>query len=104
MTPADQQHERIDQWTGEFTYEGWITEDGRFLPCDREFMHETVAMCAFDHARGALMAENAGWLRISSDSNQIRGTITQAQMNTLWDYCEALEFDYKRMLNSIETV
>lgn len=85
---------RVEDWAGDFTPEGWITSAGKFLPCDREMLHGTVAMLALGGEDAETRAERLGWLRLSDYGDRICKPINQAQRNTLWDYCQALGLDY----------
>lgn len=84
----------VDRWTGDFTLEGWITRDGKFLPCDREMGHPIVAMLALGGEDPEKRAERMGWLRISDYGDRTCKPLNQSQRNTLFDYCQALGLDY----------
>jgi hypothetical protein len=85
---------RVADWAGRFSPEGWITRDGRFLPCDIEMGHPVVAFCALGGKDAEKRAERLGWLRLSDYGDRICKPLNQAQRNTLWDYCQTLGIDY----------
>lgn len=84
----------VDRWTGDFTPEGWITREGKFLPCDREMGHPIVAMLALGGEDPEKRAERMGWLRISDYGDRTCKPLNQSQRNTLFDYCQTLGLDY----------
>jgi hypothetical protein len=93
----------VDRWTGDYTPEGWITRAGKFLPCDREMGHDSVAMLALggDFQTAETRAEKLGWLRLSDYGDRTCKPMNQAQLNTLFAYCEALKYDYHATLAEI---
>ena len=91
---SDSVRARVDDWTGDFTPEGWITRDGKFLPCDRDMGHPIVAMLALGGEDPEKRAERMGWLRISDYGDRTCKPLNQSQRNTLFDYCQALGMDY----------
>ena len=90
--------------TEDFTFEGWITRSGKFISCDNTFLHGIAAMIALggDEDTAELRAEKMGWLRISNYGDRITKPLNQAQINPLFDWCEAMSVDYKEELAGIE--
>ena len=95
---------KVDDWTGEFSPEGWITRAGKFIPCDYAFLHGLAAWMALggEEKTAELRAEKMGWLRLSDYGDRTCKPLNQSQMNTLFDYCEAMSFDYKEVIEGIK--
>jgi hypothetical protein len=92
----------VDDWTGPFCREGWITRDGKFLPCDREWLHGHVAWLALGGEDAEFRAERMGWLRISTYGESCSKPLSQKQRDTFWDWAEAMGFDYADIVATLE--
>lgn len=100
--------EWLREQSKEFTAEGWITETGVWWYVDEHLKHGLVAACVLaddpeNENDGEAQADKRGWLRISDYGHRTaRKCLTQRQIDTLWDYCEAMGYDYNRNFESIQ--
>lgn len=92
---------KISSLTGPFEREGWITRDGKFLPCDITWGHGAVAMMALGGKDAESRAENLGWIRLSTYGENCSKPITQKQRDTLFDWTEAMGFEFDEALSTI---
>jgi len=92
----------VNDWVGPFCREGWITRDGKFLPCDHEWLHGEVAFLALGWKNAELRAERMGWIRISTYGESCSMPLSQKQRDTFFDWAEAMGFDYADALATIE--
>lgn len=95
---------KVSDWVGKFTQEGWITRSGKFVPCDMEFGHELAAWLCLGGTQETAekRTEALGWMRLSGHGDRMVGEPNKAQLNTLWDYCQKMGYDYEETLAGIE--
>ena len=95
---------KVDEIAGDFDMEGWITRAGKFIPCDREFGHGLAASLALggDEDTAELRAEKLKWIRLSTSGDRVRGEPNQAQLNTLFDWCQTMKCDYREILENMQ--
>ncbi len=87
-----------------FTKEGWIDSAGNFWPVDYFESHELVASLVLDcdEATAEKHVDQFGWLRLSDYGDRTAAkALNQKQINTLFDYCMALDYDFKRVNEGI---
>jgi hypothetical protein len=76
--------------------EGWILPDGTFYAAfrmDAGPTHPDIAKWLLGED-GERKADILGWLRISDYGDRCAKPLTQAQLDTLFDYCEHCGSDY----------
>lgn len=88
---------------GDYCREGWITRDGKFLPCDIDWGHGVVATIALGGNDAETRAERMGWLRLSTYGESCAKPLTQRQRDTCFDWAEAMGFDYSEILATVES-
>jgi len=88
----------------ELTPEGWITREGKFFSCDREWLHGTIASLVLGENEECAeqKAEKLGWVRLSDYGFSCEKKMNQAQQNVLWDYCQKYDLDYESEKEEIE--
>ena len=101
--PASCSRSSANDWTGPFEREGWITRDGKFLPCDREWLHGHVAWLVLGGKNAERQAEKMGWLRISTYGESCTKPLSQKQRDTFFDWAEAMKFDYADIMATLES-
>ena len=70
---------------------GWIDREGIFYPVEYGQHHLFAEKVMSESINPELSLEKLGWVKITKVSNQwaiIFLKPTQAQKNTLWDWCE----------------
>jgi hypothetical protein len=84
----------LQSWPLSEVDEFWIARDGKLYACDEFIKHGDVAKSVLGQG-GELMAEQLGWLRASDYGVNCSKSLSQAQRNKLWDWCESHELDYE---------
>ena len=104
MTPTDLDWFSTSEAT-RFNGEGWILPCGKFLAafrCDEGPDHATVAKWYLGED-GEAEADRLGWFRVSDYRDRICASeLSWGQLNTYFDLCEALNWDYKLALGEIK--
>ena len=93
---------------------GWIKPDGGMIGIQNPYDHPKAAAPFFPGSKDPEMAaEKAGWVRLSAASEYFTSIITarcsraltQAQQDTLFEWCAAVGEDYQEYLieNDLKT-
>jgi hypothetical protein len=91
-----------------FLDEGWITETGKYWPCDEHFLHGEIAksiLGGLSETGAEIEADRRGWLRLSDYGNRTAAKrLNQKQLDTLFDWCEFHGLDFKQILATVQFV
>jgi len=81
--------------------EGWVDEDGLFLPCEGCMDHNFVARMVLDG--GEQEAYSRNWVKVTPVMLVSRGELNGKQKSTLFCYCRKFSIDYLKFLNLLDS-
>lgn len=88
----------LQSWPLSDVNECWITRTGKLYACDEYLKHSDIARDILGEG-GELAAERLGWLRISDYGVNCSQSLSQAQQNKLFEWCEAHNMDYEEFVS-----